>query len=810
VLQQQPQQQQQSINFASIPATTLVTGTVSLSATASSALPVTFASTTPSICTVSGSTVTLLATGTCTVAATQAGNAQYSSASTSQSFAVTLASQTIAFPSIADTTYGQAAFTLNATASSGLPVSFASATPAVCWVSEISVTLIAGGTCIIQANQPGNVDYAAAPSVSQSFNIRRAIQTVTFAPVPATTLLTGTVTLSASASSGLPVSFASTTPLVCAVSGSTATLLAVGICTVNASQAGNLQYSSSSSTHGFSVTLAPQKITFPALPAVAYGTAPFDAIATASSGLPVNFASMAPWVCSVSANSVTIAASGKCTLMASQSGNYAYAAAAPVTSTFTVTSPTNKVLAVANTSPRFIIAGSAALNVTLQGTNFLPGITAICGGAARNVTYVNSSTLNVSLTADDLAKAGTLSIVLNNPAPDYGAAAITLPLLYETPAMLARSQLAAGDQGRLQRLIEKGREGKPVTIATIGGSITAGVGASDSAHGFAPLLNGWWSETFPASASKLVNAGISGTASDYGSLRVERDVLSYNPDLVVVEFAVNDINSAFSDTYEGLLRQLLNAPSQPAVILLFMMRYSSVPGEDISAEPWQSLIGAHYNLPMVSFYDAISPELAAGNLTVAQIGPDGVHPSDLGHAYVAHFLEQNLQAAIDNFPGEPFEDIPGTESPMYSNDYEFTSLQEGNGNWGASLNPDSNQGWIAVRTAPGGSANFPSEGLETSTPGSTLDFTVTGKHILIGYWQSNGPMGQVRITVDGAISKPLSGFYTTAQGFHVISRVASGLQNGPHRVHIELLDTSDSGSTGTTFDLLCVGTGGRL
>jgi hypothetical protein len=71
-------------------------------------------------------------------------------------------------------------------------------------------------------------------------------------------------------------------------------------------------------------------------------------------------------------------------------------------------------------------------------------------------------------------------------------------------------------------------------------------------------------------------------------------------------------------------------------------------------------------------------------------------------------------------------------------------------------------------------------------------------------------MGQVRITVDGAVSKSLSGFYTTAQGFHVLSRVASGLQNGPHRVHIELLDTTDSGSTGKSFDLLCVGTGGMF
>jgi lysophospholipase L1-like esterase len=376
--------------------------------------------------------------------------------------------------------------------------------------------------------------------------------------------------------------------------------------------------------------------------------------------------------------------------------------------------------------------------------------------------------------------------------------------------MLASSQLAVGDQARLQRLIEKGLNGTPVTIATIGGSITYGIGASDAAHSYAHLVQDWWNQTFPTSSSSLVNAGISGTASDYGSLRAQRDVLSYNPDLVIVEFAVNDTSSAYSDTYEGLVRELLDAPTQPAVIPLFMMTYQlPIVESNLTAEPWQSVIGANYNLPMVSYFDAISPQLTNGNLTIPELSADGVHPTDLGHAYAAEFLEQNLQIAINNFPsGTALEAVPATPAPLYSTDFEFTSLVEGNGTWGAPLNPTSNQGWVPVPTSPGGQLNFPDEGLQSSAPGSTLDFTVTGRDILVGYWQINGPMGQASVTVDGGAATILDGFFTTSSGTHNMARVANGLADGPHQVQIQLLSTNDSGSTGTTFDVLAVGAGG--
>src|ERR1019366_5355094 len=95
--------------------------------------------------------------------------------------------------------------------------------------------------------------------------------------------------VSATASSGLAVSFNSQTTLVCTVSGATVTLVSVGTCTIQATQAGNTNYAAATPVNqSFQVTQEPQTITFGALSNRAFGTAPFAVSATASSGLAVS------------------------------------------------------------------------------------------------------------------------------------------------------------------------------------------------------------------------------------------------------------------------------------------------------------------------------------------------------------------------------------------------------------------------------------------------------------------------------------------------------------------------------------------
>jgi hypothetical protein len=271
----------------------------------------------------------LLQQGICYLHATQTGSNVYSVAQlVVQSVIVHLAPQTITFPAITATEYVLSQLTLSATASSGLTVSFASATPAVCAVSGTTASLLTTGDCVIHATQAGNkLVYAVAQLVSQSFIVHANPQTITFPAITATLTAASTLPLSAAASSGLTVSFASTTPTVCTVSGTTASLLTSGICIVQAKQAGNASYAAAASVQqNLVVHMAAQTITFPAIAAQVVG-ANVTLGATASSGLAVTYTSVTTPVCTVSGSTATMVSAGACVIHATQAGNATYAAA---------------------------------------------------------------------------------------------------------------------------------------------------------------------------------------------------------------------------------------------------------------------------------------------------------------------------------------------------------------------------------------------------------------------------------------------------------------------------------------------------
>ena len=163
----------QTINFGTAP-TLVLKGTGNLTATATSGLPISFTSTTPTVCRVSGSTVTDLTAGTCNIAANQTGNSTYSAApQVTQTITISKVSQTITFGTAPSITKGKGSTgTVKATATSGLTVTFKSNTPLICSINGTTVKEIKAGTCTIAANQAGNVSYNAAPQKPQSFSIK--------------------------------------------------------------------------------------------------------------------------------------------------------------------------------------------------------------------------------------------------------------------------------------------------------------------------------------------------------------------------------------------------------------------------------------------------------------------------------------------------------------------------------------------------------------------------------------------------------------------------------------------------------------
>ncbi len=259
--------------------------------------------------------------------------------------------QTISFgPQGAQTYVPSGVFTINplATATSGLAVTYSSLTTAVCTVSGINATIVAAGTCTIAANQAGNGVYSAAPQVTQSVNIAKANQTISFGAISGKTFDQSPLALSATATSGLAVVFTSATTGVCTVSGTSVTFVTVGSCTINANQAGNGNYNAAPQVpQTFTITQGSQSITFAPIATQNLNNSPITVSATASSGLAVFINSQTTSVCTISGNSVTLLTVGTCTLQANQLGNANYAAAAPVQQSFNILGAPNPPILVA-------------------------------------------------------------------------------------------------------------------------------------------------------------------------------------------------------------------------------------------------------------------------------------------------------------------------------------------------------------------------------------------------------------------------------------------------------------------------------
>ena len=239
------------------------------------------------------------------------------------------------------------------------------------------------------------------------------------------------------------------------------------------------------------------------------------------------------------------------------------------------------------------------------------------------------------------------------------------PVDFQSPyyqEMLSKAIMQTGNNYRLKKAIEKARAGEDVTIAFIGGSITQGAGAVPintecyaykTYKGFCELVGKTTEENV-----HYIKAGVGGTPSEFGMLRYERDVLcegTVEPDVVVVEFAVNDEgDETKGECYDSLVRKILSGPNKPAVILLF-----AVFANDWNLQERLGPVGVAYDLPMVSTRNTVVEQFykkpGEGRVVSKnQFFYDVFHPTSIGHTVMAdgiiHLLEivdKQKQAAED-------------------------------------------------------------------------------------------------------------------------------------------------------------------
>ncbi len=362
-------------------------------------------------------------------------------------------------------------------------------------------------------------------------------------------------------------------------------------------------------------------------------------------------------------------------------------------------------------------------------------------------------------------------------------------------------------RGGIGNVLAKLNAGRDVKIAYFGGSITA-------ASGWRPKSLKWFQQTWPNAKISEINAAISGTGSDLGVYRNQQDVLNFKPDLVLVEFAVNDGGASPENIWrgmEGIVRQTWKA--NPETDIAFVYTFQGEQANDLkagnhprSASAMEKLAD-YYNIPSISVAFKISQMLQEGKLWVVpekdEAGkdkptPDGVmlfstdstHPLDAPHQVYADVVADAVKAMMP----EAKTGAHMLKAPMQADNWEnakIVLLQQ------AMLSP----GWKKLdATSPfNGFFNRMTEMWEATQPGEKITFRFKGTAVKL--YDLLGPDGaKVKITLDGKESTAQR--FDSYCSYHRLAAlwIGENLPDTEHTVSVEILPEQPDRSSVTTIE----------
>lgn len=348
-----------------------------------------------------------------------------------------------------------------------------------------------------------------------------------------------------------------------------------------------------------------------------------------------------------------------------------------------------------------------------------------------------------------------------------------------------KAELVKPRQG-LGNVLQKLQQGKEVNVAYLGGSITA-------ANGWRVKTTRWLKEAFPKARIHEIHAAIGGTGSDLGVFRLQRDVLDHKPDLVFVEFAVNDGGrqpEAIWDSMDGIVRQIWQANPQTDICFVYTFRVNYEKelreGECPRAASAMELLADHYGIPSINVALKIAELEQQGKLKFKSDQPltnglirfskDGVHPLDQGHEIYTEVIGDAIQKMEND--SQPVDHADKLKQPFVKSHWtnaKMIPLEPSmlTGNW-KKLPADN----ILQKRF----GNRMGQIWEADAPGSRITFRFRGTQAAL--YDLLGPDGgQVLITVDGKPSqKPVARFdsYCT---YHRISTLRLAQNLDPNQVH---------------------------
>lgn len=301
-------------------------------------------------------------------------------------------------------------------------------------------------------------------------------------------------------------------------------------------------------------------------------------------------------------------------------------------------------------------------------------------------------------------------------------------------------------RGGLPGFFEKVNSGKKVVVAFIGGSIT------QANFGYRLQTARYLEQTYPQASFQWINAGVSGTGTELGAFRINEQVLSHQPDLIFIEFAVN---GAYAAGMEGMIRQTIKKNPNTAICLLYTIltgqtafyQKNDLPPNIKELEQ----IAAYYELPSVNLgmepasLEAEGKLIWKGNPADQQkilFSEDGIHPTTAGGNLYAAAIARAFKK-IETAKILKKKELP---KPLITAAWDEATMVD------PSALPVPDQGWrvIAADTDPNLKKFSPwfSNVLSANKPGATFSFRFKGD--MLGVFDIGGPeVGQLEWTIDG-------------------------------------------------------------
>jgi sialidase-1 len=331
---------------------------------------------------------------------------------------------------------------------------------------------------------------------------------------------------------------------------------------------------------------------------------------------------------------------------------------------------------------------------------------------------------------------------------------------------------------------DKLRAGKAITVAYLGGSITAGAGANNpEKSSYRALVSEWLRRRYPSNTQFIeINASVGGTGSLYAALRARRDVIAFKPDLVFVEFAVSDANEdegAVKKAIEGLLRQLLVVPQPPEVVML----YATTAKRNVNHD-WHEAIAAYYQVPSLNLQDQIWSMIDAGKIKPGEFWKDGANPTDAGHKMYAGLITDFLSEQ-EKLKATPIARI--LPSPLVSDEMNY-------GEFKAMAEIKHDATW---RNESSNDRTLPTILLTSERTGAQIDYYFEGTVVGLSFRQ--GPdCGTFEVLIDGKPAPPPLAKIDGYDSFHHIGTriIAGGLGPGEHKLTIRVAGEKNAKSSG--------------